>query len=58
METLTFSGHGYEGTLGVQIKKRTLKEKMYMYVMYSWIAHVRNFHCQEFPKQSKIVTYL
>jgi hypothetical protein len=26
--------------------------------VYSWIAHVRNFHCQEFPKQSKIVTYL
>ena len=37
----------------------TVYIQVYMYVhMYSWIAHVRNFHCQEFPQQSKIVTYL
>ena len=23
---------------------------------YSWIAHVRNFHCKMFPPQTKIVT--
>ena len=35
---------------------------LYCYIVmlrvHSWIAHVRNFHCQEFPKQTKIVTYL
>ena len=25
--------------------------------MYSWIAHVRNFHCQEFPTR-KINSYV